>query len=825
VLVSDFRDAWRALRATPLVSMVAILSLALGIGANAAMFSLVDALVLRELPVRHSDRLTMLFDDVSKASFWSQPIWESIQRRPELSDGAFAFSGFRFNLSEAGAVDDASGLYGSGRMFEVMGVDADMGRIFTMADDVPGGGPDGPVAVISHAFWQRRFGGAPGVIGERISVNGAAFTIIGVTGPRFFGPEVGRTFDVAVPLNAEPYVRQGRTNFGSGSSWLQVMFRLAPGQTPEQATAAFRMAQPQIANETRPTGRRPDELARYLANPLTVRPGATVSGIRDQYERPLFALMAIVSLTLLIACGNIANLLLARATARRHEFSVRSALGASAGRLARQLLAESVLLSGIGAALGILVGFLGSRFLVTQLEMATSRVFNRVFIDVGMDWRALAFTATVGIATALLFGVAPALRSARVAPIEAMKEQGRGTSSSRGGFAGSLVMIQVAMSLVLLVGAGLFVRTFTTLSNRDLGLDRDAIAVIEIGSDRAGVDSAGRTAMWQRVVQSVRAIPQVSGAALASITPVSGSNSTRRMLRVGKPPLPEADRRVWMNVVSPGWFATMGTAVVAGRDFDDRDRAGSPRAVIVNQAYVRKHFGSENPIGQLIVEEPASFADPAPLEIVGVVEDAVYRSLREPVPATMYWPVAQQARPPLVISLMVRVRTGAIASASRAASDAIVMVNPRLTTNVRPFSDIVDAALSQERLVARLSGFFGVLALILAALGLYGVTSYSVSRRHTELGIRMALGTTPAAVVRIVIARVAVLVGCGLLLGAMVSWWATQFTSALVFGLAPRDVPTMVGAALLLAGVAGLSAWLPARRAARIDPARVLRDA
>lgn len=823
--MSDFRDAFRALRSTPLVTAAAILSLALGIGANAAMFSLVDALVLRPLPVRHADRLAMLFDDVSRASFWSHPIWESVQRRPGLSDGAFAFSGFRFNLAESGEVDPADGLYASGGMFAVMGVDAALGRTFMPADDVPGGGTDGPVAVISHGFWERRFGGSRAVIGQRMKIDRVAFTIVGVTGPDFFGPEVGRSFDVAVPLNAEPLIRQSRTNFGTHSSWLQIVFRLAPGQTPAQATAAFRLAQPQILEETRPTGRRPDEIARYLANPLTIRPGATVSGIRDQYQKPLFALMAIVGLTLLIACGNIANLLLARATARRHEFSVRSALGASAGRLARQLLAESLVLSGIGAALGIAVAFLGSRFLVTQLAMTTNSVFNRVFIDVGIDWRVLSFTAAVGIATALLFGAAPALRSARVAPIDAMKEQGRGTSSTRGGFAGSLVAVQVAMSLVLLIGAGFFVRTFAALSNRELGLDREGVAVIDIGSERAGVDSAGRLAMYDQIVRSVRALPGVSTAALASITPVSGSNSTRRMMRVGKPPLSEADRRIWVNVISPGWFATMGTRLVAGRDFDERDRLGAPRAVIINETYARKHFGVENPLGQLIVEEPASFANPEPLEIAGVVQDAVYRSVREPVPPTMYWPVAQQARPPVVLSLMVRLRTGAIASMSRAASDAITSVNPNLTTSIRPFSEIVDAALSQERLVARLSGFFGVLALLLAALGLYGVTSYSVNRRHTELGIRMALGTTPAAVVRMVLSRVAVLVASGLVIGMVASWWASQFTGALLYGLAPRDLPTMAGAVLILTGVAGVAAWLPARRAARIDPASVLRDA
>jgi hypothetical protein len=280
-----------------------------------------------------------------------------------------------------------------------------------------------------------------------------------------------------------------------------------------------------------------------------------------------------------------------------------------------------------------------------------------------------------------------------------------------------------------------------------------------------------------------------------------------------------------VNEISPGWFETMGTRFVAGRDFDGRDRRGGPRAAIVNETFVRKHFGNENALGQMIVEEPASFADPTPLEIVGVVQDAVYRSVREPVPPTMYWPLAQQARPQVTMALMVRVRTGAIASVSRAASEAMLRVNTSLTTSVRPFSDIVDAALARERLVARLSGFFGILALILAALGLYGVTSYSVNRRTTELGIRMALGTSPAAVIRLVVARVSMLVACGLALGLMVSWWVTQFTSAMLFGLEARDVSTMAAAALLLTVVAGLSAWLPARRAARIDPASVLRDA
>jgi predicted permease len=821
--VSTLRDAIRSLKASPLVTCVVILSLALGIGANSAMFSIVDALVLRDLPVRNADRLVMLFDDVNGSGFWSHPVWDAVKRRPELFDRAFAFSGFQFNLADRGEVDPADGLWASGGMFETMGIDALHGRTFNDADDVPGGGPEGAVAVISHAFWVRRYAADPSAVGKRISLSGTPFTIIGITGPRFFGPEVGRAFDVVVPLNSEPLVRKQRTNLQSrGSSWLQIMIRLAPGESAAQATDRFRSIQPLIADETRPTAGRPQDLERHLAAPLTVRRGATVSGIRDQYQRPLMALMAIVGLTLLIACGNIANLLLARATSRRHEISVRSALGASSARLGRLMLAESAVLAASGSLLGLVVAFLGSRFLVAQISSTTNRVFNRVFVDVGLDWRVIAFTGAVATLATLLFGVGPALRTSRVPPIEAMKERGRGSSSGRHGLAGTLVAMQVALSLVLLIGAGLFVRTFTTLTNREMGIDPSRTLAVDIGTERAGTDSAARREMYARLVQATLEIPGVSHAALSTITPVSGSNSTRFMAFPGRPELPEAQRRVWINMVSPGWFDAVGMRVATGRDFDDRDRVGAARTVIVNEAFARKYFAGLNPIGQVVAEAQAPEA--GTLEIVGVVRDAVYRSLREPVPPTMYWNLLQQVRPGAVVALMVRAPSSSLAETGRRVTDAAVRVNPELTTTVRSLGDVVDAAVSQERLVARLSGFFGLLALILAALGLYGVTSYSVTQRNAELGIRMALGTPPDAIARLVLRRVAALLAIGLAAGALVSWWSVQLVQGLLFGLEARDLPTMAGAASLLTVVALLSGWLPARRAAAIDPAQVLRD-
>jgi len=707
-------------------------------------------------------------------------------------------------------------------MFEVLGVNAVLGRTFDQADDRPGGGPDGAVVVLSYGFWQSRFGGARDIIGRTITLNRVPFTVVGVTGPSFFGPDVGRTFDVAVPIGTMPLVSGFSTILQSRDSWwLHVMARLAPGQSLEQATAAIRAVQPQIADETRPATRGLDP-SPHLARPFELRLAATGSSdLRKNYQRPVFALMGIVALTLLIACGNIANLLLARGVARRHELSVRTALGASSWRLGRQLFTESALLAGAGALAGVAFARWGSRVIVAQLSTAT----DRVFLDVGIDWRVLAFAAAVAAATAILFGVVPALRAARVAPIDAMKEHGRGTSSGRAvGLSGSLVIAQVSLSLVLLVGTGLFLRTFASLANRNVGFERDRALILTVGAQRAGVDSAARAAMYERIRQAALAVPGVSNAAFAMTLPLGDNTLVRRMEFPGRPPLPEQERIVRRNAVSPGFFATLGTPLLLGRDFDQRDRPGSVRTVIVNQAFVNKYFAGENPIGRVIAETPDPNADPAPLEIIGVVGDAIYRSAREAVLPTMYWSLNRLVRPPSSLKLVVRAATASPTSLARSVSAAVMGVNPDLTLSVRSLADQVNAAITQERLVATLSGFFGLLALIIAALGLYGITAYAVTQRHVELGIRMALGTTPAGVVRLVLSRLALLVGSGMAIGGVVSVWATTFIASLLFDVAPRD-PTTIGLAAAVLGATGaLAGWLPAWRAARIDPAKVLRD-
>lgn len=824
VLAKDVRYAARGLAKQPTFTAFVVATLALGIGANTAMFSIADALVLRSLPVAHAERLTLLRSGTAETRMtsWPNPVWEAIRDRSALHDGAFAFSMNGFDLSERGEADPVEGLRASGGIFRVLGVRALVGRTFTEADDRRDGGPDGPVTVLGYGFWQRHFGGAD-VLGRTIALNRVPFTIIGVTPPEFFGPEVGRTFDVAIPLNTVALVNgDAEALDGRTSWWLNIMIRLAPQQTAEQATARLRAVQRQIAEETRPPNQRPENAARFLAAPFVLTPAALGrSQLRDSYRKPVLILLGLVGLTLLIACGNIANLMLARTAARRHELSVRTALGASGVRLARQLFTESLLLAAAGAAVGVLVAVWSSRMIVSQLSTGD----DRVFLAVGLDWQMLAFTAAVAAGTALLFGTVPAIRAARVAPIEAMKDQGRGTSSGRRlGLAGSLVVAQVTLSLVLLIAAGLFVRSFASLATLDPGFDKNRVLLVHIGTRRAGLEPSAHAAMYERILSETRSVPGVERAALSQITPASGSMWNEQLELPERPELSEEQRLALVNLVSPGWFATLGIPFIAGRDLSGTDRAGAPRAMVVNRAFVAKYVGRGNALGARIRLVTHYGDDPTPLEIVGVVEDAVYDSPREGAPPTMYWALAQQKDSPGGLSLVVRSASATPAALVRSVEAAALGVNPNLSFVARPLAEQIGTTMTQERLIAGLSGFFGVLALLLAAIGLYGVTSYAVTRRHIELGIRMALGSTPAAVVRLVLGRVVLLVASGVLLGALVSWWAASLVESLLFGLGPRDPATMIGAVTMLTVVGAIAGWLPAMRASRIDPARVLRE-
>ena len=823
--MDDVRLSIRALRANPIVSVVAVLSLALGIGANTAIFSLVNGLLLRALPVAEPQRLVTISSDQAislgfKAGIgWSYAMWDQLRQRSQAFDGALAWSNQRFNLAASGEAHSIDGLVTSGDFFTVLGVKAALGRTFTAADDVRGGGPNGPVVVISDGFWRRRFGGAPNIIGTPLAIEGVPLTIVGVTPPAFLGLVAGQTFDVALPLSIEPLVRK-RALIDSPSAFvLFVMLRLRPGQSIGSATATLRAMQPEMHGSLR--------MPRFAKDPFTLVSAATGTDmpgtVRQRYQRPLLTILMVVALVLLIACANLANLLLARAAARRHELSVRIALGAPRWRLARQLLVESLVLAGIGAAVGLAFAAWGSRALVAQLSTSISPVA----LDLSIDWRVFAFTAAVTLGTVVLFGTLPAVRAARIAPIDAMKEHGRGTTSGAGrGLSGSVVVAQVALSVVLVVAASLFVRTFGRLATMPLGFDRDRVLMATVDTSRAHVDPAARLPFYQRLVDAVASVPGVEHAAGSTSTPVSAGLPGGVKIS-GTAPASESESLALWTEVTPRWFATYGTTIRDGRDFDERDTSTGQPVAIVNEAFARRFLAGRGAIGETVSNRTVIGVTADQVMQGGFKLDGTARSLRDGAPPAIYIPLAQTPEPGPSgrASVIVSVRWAASeAQAARGVAAALRAVDPDLAFTLRPLADQIDAGLAQERMVAWLSGFFGALALLLAGLGLYGVTAYAVARQRTELGIRLALGATPGAVVRLVLSRVTLLVGLGIAAGAGVSIWMSRFVATLVFGIAPRDPGTLAAAAVILALVGAIAGWLPARRASRIDPLEVLRS-
>jgi putative ABC transport system permease protein len=822
-LVTDLRYGLRMLAHSRTFTVVAVLSLALGIGANTAIFTLVNSLLLRTLPVHEPQRLVQLDGDST-----TNPIWEQIQsRQRQLFAGATAWSTQRFDLSQGGQAAPADGLWASGEFFEVFGVRAILGRTFTTANDRRGGGTESTVAVISYAFWQRRFGGAADVVGRPISLNRVPFTIIGVTPPEFMGPQIGRSYDVAIPLRtADILDNSGGEQRLDGRSmwWLNVTARLKPGQTPEQATAALRVAQPQIREATTPADWPAEFLKEYLRDGLTLSPASQgPSNLRSQLEQPLMTIMIVVSLVLLIACANIANLMLARSSGRRHELTMRLALGASRARLARQLMTESLLLSALGAVAGLGFARWGSALLVS--EFSTSR--DPLILDLSLDWRVLGFTAAIAVLTALLFGVAPAMTTRRLAPMDALKEQGRSRGGNRHRLTSPLVVVQIALSLVLVVGAGLFMRTFASLSTMSLGFDRDPVLLVELDVQRSQVPQERRADLYARLATAAAGVAGVQHAAASLLTPMSGMGWNDGFLVDGKADLPIRQRLAFLNAITPGWHSVYGTRLISGREFTESDRAAAPGVAIVNQAFAKKFLRPGSALGQTVRRSGGPSDDqPAALEVVGVVEDAAYSNLRDPMPPAVYLPIAQLPADNVFPSGAVSVRSaaGSPALLIRSLTDALSAVDRDVSLMFRPLKDQVDARLVRERVLALLGGFFGGLALLLAGIGLYGVTSYAVTLRRGEIGVRMALGADVARVLRLVLGRAARLVVFGVLIGTGLSLWLAKFVSTLLFGLDARDVATLVAAVAMMAVVGTLAAFLPAWRAARIDPVEVLRE-
>lgn len=821
----DVRYGIRALMRTPVVTAMAVASLALAIGANTAVLSLIESVFLRSLPVQRPEELVLLVQDQPGSTpgyeLWSYAAWEQVRRARSVFAGTAAWGMTRFDTNTGGGSEPVTGMWTSGSFFRLLGITPVVGRMFSDADDVRGGGPDGPVAVLSSEYAERRFGTAAAAVGRTLALDGVPLTVIGVAPPQFGGPEVGRRFDIAVPTGLEPLLTPGASRMDRhDNQWLSVIGRLKSDQTPAAAAATIRGMQRRIWEATVLDSWPAREQQAYLKTSIRLVPAAAgTSALRRSYARPLTVLMVIAALLLAIACANIANLLIARTEARHHELHLRVSLGASRLRLARQLLIESGLLAGLGAAAGLVVAFWGARLLVQEIASPS------MVLDLSPDGRVLLFTILLTTLTALFCGVLPATRASCADPSGVLNSRTDGIASRSGTrAASSLVVGQVALSMLLVVAAGLFVRTFIALAGADLGFQRDHVLIAYVSVQRAIGPIEGPRPLFEHLRDAVSTIPGVADAAVSAITPISGSSLSVTVSVTGPPDTPESPRKASINLVSPRWFDTYGIRLLAGRDFNIGDRGGSPPVVIVNQAFARRFFGSTDSIGRAV-----AFAlmgkTAVPAQIVGIAADAAYGSIRDAVPPTMYIPIAQHddvAR--FLHALTIRTRgiePDALASAIRGAVSA---VNPNVSLTFRTLADQVDASYSREHAVATLSAFFGVLAVLLAALGLYGITAYAVSRRHVEIGIRMALGADTRDVLRLVLGRVLTLVILGGAIGGATSLWASRFIAPLLYGLRPGDPTTFAYASAVLLTVACVASALPAGRAVRINPAEVFNN-
>jgi predicted permease len=818
--IADVRYALRSFRAEPGLLAVAVATLALGIGANTAIFSLVNALML-EAPAVH-DPSTLVY--VSNCT-GSEPAIAELARRGDVFTAVAGSMPTQFSLEAGGEPSWVDGLWITSAYFETLGVSLASGRLPLDA------GNGHAEAIVSHSMWTRRFGSAPGAIGRRIEINNVPFTIVGIAPEGFTGLEVGRTFDIIVPYGMYERIT-GRAAEGCGP--LTVVARLAPGRSAEGAESALSSAHADIRERLMPPALAADARGRFLSRPFAVTSATDVSSeLRARYERLLAAMLAVAALVLLMACATIANLLLARASVRRHEASVRLALGASTGRLVRQRLIESTVIAALGAAGGVAVAWWASRAIVSALAsesvLAVGRaVFGsaQLYLDVSPDWRVLGFAAAVACGAALLIGLATAVNALRVHAVQTLAPRVRPHGEGRAKTADGLVVAQVALSLVLLVAAGLFARSQASLRSIPLGFEPDRMLVVDIATPPSGAHGP-RLPLYERTRRAVSRIAGVDDATLSISAPMTGWDLlvevTLGVERSG------AGADSLANIVTPGWFRTLGTRLVSGRDFEERDGAGAEPVVIVNQAFARQFLRGGAAVGRTIAISGMG-EDSVPRRVVGVAADALW-SLRDPVPPTLYIPLAQADAPSLELRLEEEGLTLGVRAARASPRQLIPEIagviaaqDSTLLATFRAPSEHLDASVTQERLLARISTFFGTLALALAAAGLYGVTSCAIGRRRAEMALRLALGSTPRRVLRAAVGHLAALVAAGVLLGAALSALLAPLASALLYGIGPRDRLAMTGAVLLLAGAIAAAVWTAARRALRLDLTAVLRS-
>jgi predicted permease len=808
-LRQDLRCGLRSCRKSPAFVTVAVLTLSLGIGANTAIFTLIDALLLRSLPVPDPAQLLQISmtpagsRESALSDSLSYPVVRLLADQRDIFEGVGGFSTFTFDVGVPENVRRTPGAFVTGAFYETMGLAATVGRLLSREDDER----DAPlVAVITDGYWERAFARDPQVVGQRLVVNGRPATIVGVSPPGFTGAQVGWAADVTLPVSAIVQVRPEFSSLlGPGNIWLRVLARPRAGISLAQADASLALRWAQLSSGAI-APEFPAERRSSITNArFDLRPGATGwTNLRDLFQRPLYVLMALVGLVMLIACANVAGLLLARATARQKEIAIRLAIGAGRGRLVRQLLTESALVSLSSAVLGIYLAQFLSRYLVDLLSTGPLQVA----FDLSATWQVLAFTLGLAAVTTLLFGLAPAWQATARKPVDALKAMSAG--AFRGRLLPTVVTAQVALCLVLLVGAGLFIRTLQNLRTLDTGFEHHGVLLVDLGGQHP------RT-FYQDALDIVRGIPGVVSVSVSTNTPLSGAGWSEKVTIDGQ----LQGREPSFLAVSPQYFATLQTPILRGRDFSADDEGPVARVAIVNETFARRYFPRQDPLGMRFVATVAP--SPVELEIVGLVSDVVGNDLRAAPPETVYVPYFQvQVMSQNFSTLQVRVvaSTAPLSEAIRRELQPRVLGSP---VEIRSLTAQLDAASVRERLVTSLATGLGVLALTLAAVGLYGLLAYSVTARTREIGVRVALGANPRKVVALVLRQGARPVFVGLIIGLAGAAALSRLVAGMLFGLTPLDPATFVGVSVLLGAVALVASCIPAHRATQLDPLVSLR--
>jgi predicted permease len=817
-LFQDLQYGFRMLRRSPGFTATAVLSLALGIGVNTAVFTVIDAVLLKMLPVKNPEELVQIMNvspnDRRPNAAFSYPTFERLRDR-QLVRGMFASAGLRLNATVDGQAEPARGQLVSGSFFTVLGVQPVIGRTFTADDDrVPGGHP---VAVISHGYWKRRFALDPSVVGKGIALNAKPFAIIGVTPPDFFGIQVGDSTDFWIPMMMQGEFDRLALN-NPDYWWLEIVARLDPAVPREQSQAGLNLAYRHALAEMRGgdpsrARERPENQRRIELDPA----GRGLGNIRRQVSTPLMVVMAVVGLVLLIACANVAGLQLARSIARRKEIGVRIALGASRLRLVRQLMTESVLLALIGGAFGFALAAWGAGLLVSLVSEGLP-----LSIRFEPSARIFAFSSLVSLITGALFGLAPALQATRADVSATIKEQtGAPGGMPRFRLGKVLVVLQVAVSLILIVGAGLLIRTLQNLKGVDVGFHRGNVLVLTVSPALAGYQNLQFAAVYRRLLERVEAIPGVRVASIARFSLLTRGLWRTNLMVQGYAPGRDENIATGANLVGPKFFQMMGVPMLMGREFGPEDNEKSAKVAVVSEALARRYFGSANPVGRRI--GITRNQTPASLEIVGVVKDTKYNSVREETPPMVYVPYLQSPMPLGDLKLHVRTVGDPTALVSALRREIQAVDKNLAVYDIRTLEEQVDQSLFAERLFVMLSSSFGLLALLLASIGLYGVMSYTVTRRTGEIGIRMALGAGRGKVLWLLLWDTLVLVLVGAALGIPAALAAGGVISSQLYGLTPGDPATISAATLVMAAVALLAGYLPARRASRVDPLVALR--